>query len=147
MRIGARSLAAGVVAMAALATAAPAAHAQASPTITIGADGKTAPVFSYADAIRERVFVPVAGVDQDGNGVIDRVAVDIIRPKESGPNLKVPSIIDDSPYYTSVGRGNETQFIHTTAAGVLDKFPLFYDNYFVPRGYAFIAAHSVGTAF
>ena len=85
-----------------------------SPVITVGADGKTAPVFSYADAKRERVCIPVAGVDQDANGVIDRVAIDIIRPKESGPTLKVPAIIDDSPYYTSVGRGNETQFIHTT---------------------------------
>ncbi|HEY6892424.1 MAG TPA: CocE/NonD family hydrolase [Solirubrobacter sp.] len=122
------------------------AHA-ADPVITVGADGKTAPVFSYADAKRERVWVPNTGVDQNGDGVIDRIAIDIIRPKESGPNLKVPAIIDDSPYYTSVGRGNETQFIHTTADGVLDKFPLFYDNYFVPRGYAVILAHADGTAF
>ena len=144
MRSAVKGLAAGVVAAAALALAAPAAHAQA---ITLGADGTTAPAFSYQDATRERVFIPVDGVDQDNNGTIDRVAIDIIRPKESGPNLKVPAIIDDSPYYTSVGRGNETQFIHTTAAGVLDKFPLFYDNYFVPRGYAVILAQAVGTAF
>ena len=26
-----------------------------------------------------------------------------------------------------------------------DKFPLYYDKYFVPRGYAFIAAQAVGT--
>src|ERR1700710_1661721 len=147
MRIGAKSLAAGAFTVAALVLGAPAAHAQTTPKITVGADGKTAPVFSYADATRERVYIPVAGVDQNNNGVVDRVAIDIIRPKESGPNLKVPAIIDDSPYYTSVGRGNETQFIHTTADGVLDKFPLFYDNYFVPRGYAVILAHSVGTAF
>src|SRR4051794_14511354 len=117
MRSGLKGLAASVATVAALALAAPAAHAQASPTITIGADGKTAPVFSYADAKRERVWIPVAGIDQDSNGITDRVAIDIIRPKESGPTLKVPAIIDDSPYYTSVGRGNETQFIHTTAAG------------------------------
>src|SRR3954471_18661093 len=147
MRIGARGIAAGVAMLAALALGAPAAHAQAAPGITIGADGETAPAFSYQDAKRERVFIPVAGVDQDNDGTTDRVAIDIIRPKESGPNLKVPAIIDDSPYYTSVGRGNETQFIHTTAAGVLDKYPLFFDNYFVPRGYAVILAHSVGTAF
>src|SRR3954468_1127564 len=147
MKIGARSLAAGAFTVAALALGAPAAHAQSTPAITVGADGKTAPVFSYADAKRERVWIPVAGVDQDSDGVTDRVAIDIIRPKESGPNLKVPAIIDDSPYYTSVGRGNETQFIHTTADGVLDKFPLFYDNYFVPRGYAVILAHADGTAF
>src|SRR3954463_10493772 len=147
MKIGARSLAAGAFTVAALALGAPAAHAQSTPAITVGADGKTAPVFSYADAKRERVWVPNAGVDQDNDGVIDRIAIDIIRPKESGPNLKVPAIIDDSPYYTSVGRGNETQFIHTTADGALDKFPLFYDNYFVPRGYAVILAHADGTAF
>src|SRR3954452_7430818 len=139
-----RILAAGTVAAATLALVAPAAHAQSAP---VGADGKTAATYSYQDATRERVFIPVAGVDQDANGVTDRVAIDIIRPKESGPNLKVPAIIDDSPYYTSVGRGNETQFIHTTANGTLDKFPLFLDNYFVPRGYAVILAHSVGTAF
>src|SRR3954453_9256603 len=144
MKIGAKSLAAGAFTVAALALGAPAAHAQSSPAITVGADGKTAPVFSYADAKRERVWIPVAGVDQDSDGVTDRVAIDIIRPKESGPTLKVPAIIDVSPYYTSVGRGNETQFIHTDpATGVLDKFPLFFDNYFVPRGYAVILAHSV----
>ncbi len=145
MRGWATKVAIGAFAIAALGTTGTA--RAADPVISVGADGTTAPNFSYKDAIRERVFVPVAGVDQDQDGVIDRVAVDIIRPKESGPSLKVPSIIDPSPYYTSLGRGNETQYIHTTAAGVLDKFPLFYDNFFVPRGYAFIAAHAVGTAF
>ena len=119
----------------------------ADPVITIGADGKTAPVFSYQDAIRERVFIPVDGVDSDNDGITDRVSIDIVRPKESGPALKMPAVIDPSPYYTSLGRGNESQRIHTTAAGVLDQFPLYYDNYFVPRGYAFIAADAVGTAF
>src|SRR5690242_5350277 len=147
MRIGAKSLAAGVFTVAALALGAPAAHAQTGPHVTVGADGKTAPVFSYADASRERVYCPVAGVDQNLDGVTDRVSIDIIRPKESGPSLKVPAIIDDSPYYTSLGRGNETQYIHTTAAGVLDKFPLFYDNFFVPRGYAVILADALGTGF
>jgi X-Pro dipeptidyl-peptidase len=144
---GARGLAAGALALAAMALGTGGVAHAADPVITVGADGKTAPVFSYADAKRERVWVPNTGVDQNSDGIIDRIAIDIIRPKESGPNLKVPAIIDDSPYYTSVGRGNETQFIHTTADGVLDKFPLFYDNYFVPRGYAVILAHADGTAF
>jgi X-Pro dipeptidyl-peptidase len=149
----ARKLAVGAFAIATLGLGGTAATAHAqSPTISLGADGETAPNFDYQTAIRERVYVPVTlsdgtAVDQDGDGVQDRVAADIIRPKESGPSLKVPAIIDDSPYYTSVGRGNETQFIHTTAAGVLDKFPLFYDNYFVPRGYAVILAEADGTAF
>ena len=122
--------------------------------VRAGADGhgaartaRPAPVFNYAEAVRERVFIPVAGLDTDSDGVTDRVAIDIVRPKESGPAVKVPAIIDPSPYYTSSGRGNEAQRIITGASGTLDRFPLFYDNYFVPRGYAFIAAHDVGTAF
>jgi X-Pro dipeptidyl-peptidase len=117
------------------------------PHIVVGADHTTSAVFSYANAIRERVFIPVPGVDQDGDGVFDRVSIDIIRPAETNQGMKVPAIIDPSPYYTSLGRGNESQFIHTTAAGNLDLFPLFYDNYFVPRGYAVILADAVGTAF
>src|SRR4051794_33957781 len=106
------------------------------PTIVIGADGETADVFSYVNAIRERVFIPVTGVDQDADGTTDQVAIDIMRPAETSSGLKVPAIIDPSPYYTSVGRGNETQFIHSVPAGcgvagappcTLDKFPLFYD--------------------
>ena len=53
----------------------------ADPAVTIGADGKTAPVFDYTQAIRERVFIPQPGVDQDGNGAKDFVTADIIRPK------------------------------------------------------------------
>jgi X-Pro dipeptidyl-peptidase len=142
-------IAASALALAAIGGGATSAQAQTTPapSYQLGADGTTAPIYSYADAIRERVFVPVANVDQDQDGVTDRVAIDIIRPKESGPDKQVPAIIDDSPYYTSVGRGNETQYIHTTAQGNLDFFPLFVDNYFVPRGYAYIAAEADGTAF
>src|ERR1700753_3735142 len=129
MRGGAKALVAGVVALSALAISGPAARAD-GPQITVQ-NGETADVFSYQNAIRERVFIPVAGVDQDQNGITDRISIDIIRPAEAGPNLKVPAIIDPSPYYTSLGRGNETQYIHTTPSGNLDKFPLFYDNFFV----------------
>ena len=110
-------------------------------------DGKTAPVFSYTNAIRERVFIPVPGVDQDLDGVVDRTAIDIIRPAETDAGLKVPAIIDPSPYYTTLGRGNEAQLIADIDApdGLNDKWPLFYDNYFVPRGYAVILADMNGT--
>ena len=110
------------------------------PHIVIGPDGETAAVFSYANAIRERVFIPVAG-RRPGRRRRHRPGRDRHHPaRRVEPGLKVPAIIDPSPYYTSVGRGNESQFIHTTPAGDLDKFPLFYDNYFVPRGYAVILA-------
>ncbi len=123
------------------------AHA-ADPAITIGADGKTAPVFDYTKAVRERVFIPQPGVDQDSNGKMDFVTADIIRPKESGPGVEVPAIIDPSPYYTTVCRGNESQCMADwDGDGVNDRWPLFYDNYFVPRGYAYVLGQMLGTGY
>src|SRR5690348_14168740 len=107
MRIGARAVAAAALALAGLAAAGPAVAKADPPNVQ---NGETQPAYSYQDAIRERVFIPVDGVDSDNDGVTDRVAIDIVRPKESGPNLKVPAIIDPSPYYTSLGRGNDGQF-------------------------------------
>jgi X-Pro dipeptidyl-peptidase len=118
----------------------------ADPAIVIGPDGTTAAAFSYTDAIRQRVFIPVPGVDQDRDGVDDRTAIDIMRPKESDQGLKVPAIIDPSPYYSTLGRGNESQTIDDLDNdGLNDKWPLFYDNFFVPRGYAVILADMDGT--
>ncbi|MFI6181264.1 Xaa-Pro dipeptidyl-peptidase [Nonomuraea sp. NPDC051191] len=125
-----------------LAIATPA-QAAAGPTITVK-DGRTQPVFSYADAVREHVYVE-STVDSDLDGALDRVRVDIIRPKESGPGLKVPVIIDESPYYDNSGRGNEGERKQYDASGNVTKFPLFYDNYFVPRGYAVLNVDMLGT--
>ena len=120
----------------------------ADPGVTIGEDGKTAPVFDYTQAVRERVFIPQPGIDQDANGKMDFVTADIIRPKESGPAVKVPAIIDPSPYYTTVCRGNESQCMADwDGDGVNDRWPLFYDNYFVPRGYAYVLGQMLGTGY
>jgi X-Pro dipeptidyl-peptidase len=120
----------------------------ADPSVTIGADGRTAPVFDYQQAVRERVFIPQPGIDQDRDGEDDLIAADIIRPKESGPQTRVPAIIDPSPYYTTVCRGNESQCMQDyDGDGVNDKWPLFYDNYFLPRGYAYVLAQMNGTGF
>ena len=119
------------------------ASAQGTPKIKV-AQGVTQPVFSYADAIREHVYVE-SSVDSDGDGARDRVNVDIVRPRESDRGLKVPVIMDESPYYDNVGRGNESERKTYDANGNPVKFPLFYDNYFVPRGYAFLAVDMIGT--
>ena len=52
---------------------------------------------------------------------------------------KIPVIMDASPYYSCCGRGNESQKKTYDANGNVVQMPLFYDNYFVPRGYAFVA--------
>ncbi|MFE7235758.1 Xaa-Pro dipeptidyl-peptidase [Streptomyces sp. NPDC057596] len=103
------------------------------------------PVHSYADAIRETVWVDT-GLDGDGDGRTDRVAVDIVRPREpAAQGRKIPVIMDASPYYSCCGRGNESQKKTYDAHGDPVQFPLFYDNYFVPRGYAFVAVDLAGT--
>ncbi|HYJ68639.1 MAG TPA: CocE/NonD family hydrolase [Nocardioidaceae bacterium] len=107
-------------------------------------DGVTAPIFSYGDAIRESAWV--LAPDFDGDGAKDRIGVDIIRPAEpDGTPLDVPVIMDASPYYACCGRGNESELKQYDADGNPVKFPLFYDNYFVPRGYAFVAVDMAGT--
>ncbi len=114
-----------------------------SPPVTV-VDGMTSPVYSYADAIRETVWVDAPDLDGDGNP--ERIAADIIRPRELDGTARVPIIMDASPYYLSLGRGNESEFKQYDAAGNPTKFPLYYDNYFVPRGYAFVAVDMAGTS-
>ena len=108
--------------------------------------GGTEPVYGYLDAIRERVFVQ-SDFDSDADGISDTIAMDIIRPLATDTEgLKVPVIMDASPYYSTVCRGNEAECKSDVENdGALEKFPLFYDNYFVPRGYAVVLLDMVGT--
>ncbi|MFI5936593.1 Xaa-Pro dipeptidyl-peptidase [Actinoplanes sp. NPDC051494] len=105
--------------------------------------GETVATYDYADAVRESVWVQTPD-DADEDGVLDRVAVDLVRPR-TGPGVKVPVIMDASPYYACCGRGNESELKEYDENGVISKAPLFYDNYFVPRGYAFAAVDLSGT--
>ncbi len=114
-----------------------------NPPVTL-ADNVTSPVYDYAGAIRETVRVTAP--DLDGDGVDEQIVADIIRPHELDGNARVPIIMDASPYYLSSGRGNEAERKGYDADGNIVKFPLYYDNYFVPRGYAFVAVDMAGTA-
>jgi X-Pro dipeptidyl-peptidase len=99
------------------------------------------PIYAYDQAIRQTAWVET-GTDNDRDGRIDRVAADIIRPDA---RVRVPAILDVSPYYACCGRGNEMQKKTYAADGTPQQFPLFYDNYFVPRGYAVVLADVGGT--
>ncbi|MER7974185.1 Xaa-Pro dipeptidyl-peptidase [Streptomyces sp. NPDC096080] len=132
-----RALAAAAVALFMAAVLTPAA-AHAAPR-------ESSPVYAYADAVREAVWVDT-GLDGDGDGRSDRVAVDIVRPAEPArEGRRVPVIMDASPYYSCCGRGNEGQLKTYDAAGAVVQMPLFYDNYFVPRGYAVVGVDLAGT--
>ncbi|WP_370965861.1 CocE/NonD family hydrolase [Amycolatopsis sp. cg9] len=101
------------------------------------------PVAGAAESppVRETAWVET-GTDHDHDGKIDRVAADIARPATDG---RVPVILDVSPYYACCGRGNESQKKTYEPDGGPKQFPLFYDNYFVPRGYAVVLADVGGT--
>ncbi|MGW1543662.1 Xaa-Pro dipeptidyl-peptidase [Streptomyces sp. NPDC002309] len=104
------------------------------------------PVYAYDTAVREAVWVDT-GLDGDGDGRSDRVAVDIVRPREPAQQgRKVPVVMEASPYYSCCGRGNESQRKTYDADGNVVGTPLYYDNYFVPRGYAFVAVDLAGTS-
>ncbi|MDX5565349.1 Xaa-Pro dipeptidyl-peptidase [Streptomyces sp. ID05-04B] len=116
-----------------------------TPVAAHGAPRESRPVYSYENAVREAVWVDT-GLDADGDGRTDRVAVDIVRPREpAAQGRKVPVIMDASPYYSCCGRGNESQRKTYDAEGRVVGMPLFYDNYFVPRGYAFVGVDLAGT--
>ncbi|MBY5164381.1 CocE/NonD family hydrolase [Salsipaludibacter albus] len=107
---------------------------------------ETVPVYDYADAIRESVDVE-STLDSDNDGAPDTVRVDIIRPREADEaGDDVPVIMVASPYYQCCGRGNEGEFKVYGPDGVPISFPLYYDNYFVPRGYAVAFVDLMGTA-
>ena len=126
--------------------------------------GKTSVIHSYKDAVRETIYIESdiedderPGVDSSGNPLRDLIATDIIRPKGSGKNFDVSTIYEMSPYYqhcfgpegecpVKLGRGNEHEVKEEEDGdGVPEKFPLFFDNYFVPRGYAVIHQDAPGT--
>ncbi|MGA5900862.1 Xaa-Pro dipeptidyl-peptidase [Streptomyces venetus] len=116
-----------------------------TPAAAHAAPRGSEPVHSYENAVREAVWVDT-GLDGDGDGRADRVAVDIVRPREpAAKGRKVPVIMDASPYYSCCGRGNESQKKTYDADGDVVRMPLFYDNYFVPRGYAVVGVDLAGT--
>jgi X-Pro dipeptidyl-peptidase len=119
-------------------------------------DKGTQPVYDYASAIREQVWVQTP-VDSDSDGKPDRVAVRIIRPAETAAGLRVPVIFQPSPYYAGlndvpnhddIDRGGDASALRAQSANRAAEtitFSGYLDNYFVPRGYAVVFADSLGT--
>ena len=135
-------LVAAVIGLAGLVISPPAAAAAPRPPHVEGT--ATVPAYDYANAVRESVWVTTK-LDNDGDGAPDKVVVDLVRPREAAAG-RVPVIMDASPYFQCCGRGNESELKEYAADGTVTKFPLFYDNYFVPRGYAFAAVDFNGTS-
>jgi X-Pro dipeptidyl-peptidase len=136
-----------------VASAGPAGAAE-SPRIVVNG-GVTQGVFDYTAAVREKVLVETT-VDSDGDGRRDRVEVRVIRPRESGPELRVPVIFQPSPYYAGLNDVPNHDDVDRDAPGARRSagstraeeeilFGGYLDNYFVPRGYAVVFADGLGS--
>ncbi|MEJ2853206.1 MULTISPECIES: Xaa-Pro dipeptidyl-peptidase [unclassified Saccharothrix] len=109
-----------------------------------------------AAAVEQRVYVE-SSVDSDRDGRPDRIALDVTRPAGSG---RFPVIFEHSPYRHGLG----TVPFHPVDVDRLPQEGLFtaasegprvrraapdlpgsLDNYYVPRGYAVVLGHSIGT--
>lgn len=116
------------------------------------AEANTPELYDYTQAIREQVWVE-APVDSDNDGVRDRVAVRIIRPRETQTTgLRVPVVFQASPYYAGLNDVPNHDDVDRDGSDPLKRarseeifFSGYLDNYFVPRGYAVVFADSLGT--
>ena len=61
------------------------------PAVVIEND-ETQPIYDYDEAIREVVYVE-STIDSDHDGKLDRIALDIMRPKETSGELKVATVM------------------------------------------------------
>jgi X-Pro dipeptidyl-peptidase len=162
----------------AVAVPAGASHADATPTIKVQG-GETQPIFSRADAVYQAVDVQTT-IDSDNDGERDTVRVRILRPKETERGLKVPVIMEPSPYWAGTldipnhgvdvdGDGlDDTTGERYSAPPESDRssgskitsellgglpgaraaaqvWSGYYDNYFLPRGYAVAQVDSIGS--
>jgi X-Pro dipeptidyl-peptidase len=175
-RLPRRMLGAATAALAALllSTAPAAAQERTPPPWLTVEGGVTQPVFAFANAIEETVYVE-SEVDSDGVGGRDRVRIRISRPAETetpGTGIKVPVVFEHSPYrgdlgglpnhnvdfdvlpqetlgkarVARAGRAGRTAARAARArAGLRSDLPTSLDDYYVPRGYAVVLGESLGT--
>ncbi|MBO2449969.1 Xaa-Pro dipeptidyl-peptidase [Actinomadura barringtoniae] len=136
----------------ATAHASPAAPAAPRPQVKI-AGGETQPVFSRADAVTQTVDIETTA-DSDKDGVRDRVQMRIIRPKETDAGLRVPTVMEASPYWAGINDvpnhsvdidGLQAKSLSSSKRDLAAIYPGYLDNYYVPRGYAVAQLDSIGT--
>ena len=136
-------------------------------------NGLAQPIFADQTVIRHNVWVEVPGLDSDRDGVNDRMRVQINRPQATESGTKLPIILSVSPYsggtlpyprhdmdvelYVPDKRGRKEEPATVTRPGdpprpyygtdgpIPDIRASSYQSYFLPRGFIFAYANSLGT--
>ena len=80
-------------------------HAQVGPIFENGQAQKVPAFENPKEWIREDLWVETE-FDTDGDGILDRMHVDVTRPAQTNEGLKLPVIYESSPYYAGTA-GND----------------------------------------
>jgi X-Pro dipeptidyl-peptidase len=141
------------------------------PTTPRFENGLAQPVFQGQEVIRHNVWVEIPGLDTDRDGANDRIRAQISRPAATESGTKLPVVLSASPYtggtmpyprhdltgelYVPGRQQAETpkapEFPKPTAPHFGTDPPIrdinagSYQTYFLPRGFVFADANSLGT--
>ena len=134
-------------------------------------NGLAQPVFQGQEVIRHNVWVEIPGVDTDRDGVNDRIRAQISRPAATEKGTKLPVVLAASPYTggtmpyprhdltgelyvpgpRSADAASPPEFPKPAAPSFGTDPPIrainasSYQTYFLPRGFIFADANSLGT--
>jgi X-Pro dipeptidyl-peptidase len=135
--------------------------------------GLAQPVFAGQPIVSHNVWVEIPGLDSDRDGVNDRIRIQVRRPSATDGGTRLPVVMIASPYsggtlpfpqfditpplyvpppggpipdvvpplppigHAAPNYGNTPPFPNISTSG--------YQNYFLPRGFVFVYAQSLGT--
>jgi X-Pro dipeptidyl-peptidase len=136
-------------------------------------DGLAQPVFAGQPIISHNVWVEIPNLDSDRDGVNDRIRIQVRRPDATENGTRLPVVMIASPYSGGTlpfPQHDITQPLYVPPPGGPLKQPLpelppighvppnfgntapfpnistsGYQNYFLPRGFIFVYAQSLGT--
>jgi X-Pro dipeptidyl-peptidase len=136
-------------------------------------DGLAQPVFAGQPIISHNVWVEIPNLDSDRDGSNDRIRIQVRRPNATETGVKLPVVMIASPYsggQLPFPQHDITQPLYVPPRGgpVHDPLPELppighvppnpgntapfpnistsgYQNYFLPRGFIFVYAQSLGT--
>jgi X-Pro dipeptidyl-peptidase len=157
-----------IVLVALLAMQAPSTPPASAPAFV---DGLAQPVFAGQPVIRHNVWVEVPDLDTDRDGINDRIRVQISRPDATEHGTRLPIVLIASPYSGGTRPypqhdinvplfvpGATPPAVTPPAAQVSPAGPFYgneppvrditasgYQAYFLPRGFIFADANSLGT--
>lgn len=136
-------------------------------------DGLAQPVFAGQPVISHNVWVEIPDLDSDRDGVNDRIRIQVRRPNATENGVKLPVVMIASPYsggQLPFPQHDITGPLYVPVKGVSPVEPLpelppighvppnlgntapfpnigtsGYQSYFLPRGFIFVYAQSLGT--